>query len=600
MTNSFDSMVFLVRKVGAGLALRLLTAATALAVLDTVGVAVVFPYLTFISAAPPPSGTSDVVSRIKEVLGITSQIEFVILISVLLMGFFVIKFFLSYFFNWIRFRTSAAITTKLSDQLIHYLLNADYGHLSSVSVAEATGIINGETIHVVICLDAWVTIATEALFLLLILCAVIAINPQLAMALVGMLGVVSLVLYFGILKTVAELGARQAAIHLRQYRFLHSIVSAIKDMKILGLEGAVESEHQLLNSRYAKAVASFNLYQTLPRSVVELFIMLALLGACALVLRAEVDIAAILPLVGFLAVSSLRVIPSYSRLISSYSSFNYYQPSLALIKDLFESLSGRQVSVSIRPLTFRKDIEIRNLKFSHAEKLVLADVSLVIPKGSSVGIVGLSGSGKTTFLDVLAGLRRADQGEFLMDGVPFDPFQSDSLRRLLGYVPQNVTLVDDTVAFNIAFEETGDVEGLRRAAQIARIERVIDALPNGFTTLVGEGGVRLSGGQRQRIGIARALYKSPEILIFDEATSALDNLTERELTNEIAALAGDKTIIVVAHRLSSIMRCDVIYLFDEGRIAGHGTHAELLATSPAYRLLYHGSGEATHRETAAL
>lgn len=167
-------------------------------------------------------------------------------------------------------------------------------------------------------------------------------------------------------------------------------------------------------------------------------------------------------------------------------------------------------------------------------------------------------------------------------------------------MPQNVTLVDDTVAFNIAFEETGDVEGLRRAAQIARIERVIDALPNGFTTLVGEGGVRLSGGQRQRIGIARALYKSPEILIFDEATSALDNLTERELTNEIAALAGDKTIIVVAHRLSSIMRCDVIYLFDEGRIAGHGTHAELLATSPAYRLLYHGSGEATHRETAAL
>jgi len=597
MTKSFENLLFLVRQVGTNTALRLLIAAGALATLDTVGVAVVFPYLTVISAAPS-NNMGPVVSRIKELVGVASHIEFVIVISVLLMGFFVLKFCLSYFFHRVRFHASAAITTTLSDQLIHLLLNADYGHLSNVSVAEATGVVNGETIHAVICLDAWVTIATEALFLLLILVAVIAINPHLALALVGMLAVVSLVLYVWILKAVAALGARQAAIHLRQYRFLHSIVSAIKDMKILRLEEAVESEHQLLNNRYAKAVAAFNLYQTLPRSVVELCIMLALLGACALVLRAQVDIAAILPLVGFLAVSSLRVIPSYSRLIGSYNSFMYYEPSLALIKNLYESLSDRQVHISSNALPFAKNIEIRNVRFAHGTKRVLDDVSLVIPKGGSVGIVGLSGSGKTTFLDVLAGLRRADQGEFLIDGVPFDPFQSDSLRRLLGYVPQNVTLVDDTIAFNIAFEETWDDRRLRRAAQIARIEHVIDALPGGFTALVGEGGVRLSGGQKQRIGIARALYQTPEILIFDEATSALDNLTERELTDEIAALAGDKTIIVVAHRLSSIIRCDVIYLFDEGRIAGRGTHSELLSASPAYRLLYHGTAEAGHRATA--
>lgn len=597
MTKSFENLLFLVRQVGTNTALRLLIAAGALAMLDTVGVAVVFPYLTVISAAPS-NNMGAVVSRIKELVGVASHIEFVIVISVLLMGFFVLKFCLSYFFHRVRFHASAAITTTLSDQLIHLLLNADYGHLSNVSVAEATGVVNGETIHAVICLDAWVTIATEALFLLLILLAVIAINPHLALALVGMLAVVSLVLYVWILKAVAALGARQAAIHLRQYRFLHSIVSAIKDMKILRLEEAVESEHQLLNNRYAKAVAAFNLYQTLPRSVVELCIMLALLGLCVLVLRAEVDIAAILPLVGFLAVSSLRVIPSYSRLIGSYNSFVYYEPSLALIKNLYESLSDRQVHISSKALTFAKNIEIRNVRFAHGTKRVLDDVSLVIPKGGSVGIVGLSGSGKTTFLDVLAGLRRADQGEFLIDGVPFDPFQSDSLRRLLGYVPQNVTLVDDTIAFNIAFEETWDGRRLRRAAQIARIEHVIDALPGGFTALVGEGGVRLSGGQKQRIGIARALYQTPEILIFDEATSALDNLTERELTDEIAALAGDKTIIVVAHRLSSIIRCDVIYLFDEGRIAGRGTHSELLSTCPAYRLLYHGTAEAGHRARA--
>jgi ABC-type bacteriocin/lantibiotic exporter with double-glycine peptidase domain len=229
---------------------------------------------------------------------------------------------------------------------------------------------------------------------------------------------------------------------------------------------------------------------------------------------------------------------------------------------------------------------VRNLEFSHGDRPVLIDVSLIIRKGSSVGIVGLSGSGKTTFLDVVAGLRRATGGRFLMDGQEFDPFRSDALRSLLGYVPQNVTLLDDTIAFNIAFDNQPNPDRLRAVARAARLETFVHSLPAGFSSMVGENGVRISGGQKQRIGIARALYRDPAILIFDEATSSLDNVTERELGNEIAALAGEKTLVIVAHRLSTVVRCDVIHVFEEGHIVCSGTHAELLVRCQAYRKLY--------------
>jgi len=222
---------------------------------------------------------------------------------------------------------------------------------------------------------------------------------------------------------------------------------------------------------------------------------------------------------------------------------------------------------------------------------------MTIRKGNAVGIVGLSGSGKTTFLDVLAGLRKAKRGQFLLDGKLFDPYETDTLRRLFGYVPQNVTLIDDTVAFNISFEREPDLDRLKQAARVARIDAFIVSLPKGYDTPVGENGVRVSGGQKQRIGVARALYRNPRLLIFDEATSALDNLTERELSAEIAALSGDKTLIIVAHRLSTVERCDEIHVLDHGRVVGRGRHAELLQSCPEYCALY--QAQAPHEEEAS-
>src|SRR5581483_4871635 len=279
--------------------------------------------------------------------------------------------------------------------------------------------------------------------------------------------------------------------------------------------------------------------------------------------------------------------------------YRYYERSLEVLERLFRELRGIQVLPRHAPATFGHAIEIRGLRFSHDGKPVLKGVDLTIPRGRSVGIVGLSGSGKTTFLDIVAGLRKADSGEFLIDGMPVDPFGTDALRAFLGYVPQSVTLIDESIAFNIAFEAEPDRERLRRVARAARIEEFVQSLPEGFGTLVGENGVRVSGGQKQRIGIARALYRDPQLLIFDEATSSLDNVTERELNLEIGSLAPAKTLIIVAHRLSTVAKCDVIYVFHEGGIAGSGTHASLLETCAVYRTLYQTQEHGTRgRETA--
>ena len=577
-------MKFLLSRIERKLIVRLLAAALCLAAVDMLGVAVIFPYLQVLTIDDPQAGTG-LVAKAYGWSGADSRTQFLILVSGALAAFFLLKFAVTYLANRVKYRTSARITTRLSDELLGRLLRADYSYLANNSVSEMTGIVNAETIHATLCLDAWITIATDVLFLLLILATISAIDVRLTFVLIAGMALLSAGLYFGVIRPTSRLGSLQTQIHLRQYRFLFGVVSALKDVKILGLERATEAEHRDLNTRYANAIASFYVYQTLPRAIIELLVMIGLVGTSAFIVLAGYDLKAAAPVIGLLAVAAWRTVPSYGRIVGAYGTYNYYKASLGVVRRLFEELDRRQVLTRSELKPFERLLEIQDLRFSHGTKPVLDGVSLNVRKGESVGIVGLSGSGKTTFLDVLAGLRRANHGRFVLDGHAFDPYATDTLRRHFGYVPQNVTLVDDSIAFNITFERAPDELRLRTAVRVARIAEFVASLPAGFDTQVGENGVRVSGGQKQRIGIARALYRDPQLLIFDEATSSLDNLTERELNAEIAALSGAKTLIIVAHRLSTVERCDQIHVFDQGRVVASGSHAELLRSSAAYRRL---------------
>jgi ABC-type multidrug transport system fused ATPase/permease subunit len=323
----------------------------------------------------------------------------------------------------------------------------------------------------------------------------------------------------------------------------------------------------------------------------ETLIFSGMILACLILLMMQQDIKEMIPVLAVIAITAMRVLPSFNKIVVSYNDYRFYKPSLAMVQELNNNIEISRQEIQQLSLPFARQLRIENLRFSYSEKTVLEDISVRIEKGGSYAFVGTSGAGKSTLLDVMVGLREADSGDFYLDGEKFDPFNTDALRRHVGYVPQNCNLIDESVAFNITFKESYDKERVLQALKIARLEKFVSDLPNGLATVLGESGVRVSGGQKQRIGIARAVYRNPEILIFDEATSALDAVTERELMGEINNLSGDKTLIIVAHRLSTVENCKVIHLLDKGRIIARGSQAELLSTSSEYRSLYYHQQE---------
>ena len=249
-------------------------------------------------------------------------------------------------------------------------------------------------------------------------------------------------------------------------------------------------------------------------------------------------------------------------------------------------LSQSQQEKIVDNLNYEKVMDIKNLSFTYGHGIVLNQVNINIKKGHSVGIVGPSGSGKSTLLDIITGLLKSQTGSFYLDDVKFDPFFSSSLHDILGYVPQSISLLDESIAYNITFEHEPDYKRLNKVLRMSNLETFVNSLQYQENTIIGEGGIALSGGQRQRVGIARALYKEPKILIFDEATSALDSLSEKAFIDEISALRGYVTTVVVAHKLSTVVNCDTIYVLHKGQIVASANHNELMVSCPLYQEMF--------------
>jgi ABC-type bacteriocin/lantibiotic exporter with double-glycine peptidase domain len=285
----------------------------------------------------------------------------------------------------------------------------------------------------------------------------------------------------------------------------------------------------------------------------------------------------------------LRLLPSVHRIYFSISAYKYNSASMWTLYGTMCYLQKNylKIEVSHDEKKFNQSIKLENVSYTYpgSSKTSLKNISLELPAGKFIGVVGRSGSGKSTFLDIITGMLQAESGRFYLDEQQFDPFRTDTLRRMMGYVPQQVTLMDDTIGFNIALSADWQehLEKIRQAADTSNIGKFVESLDKQYFTEAGERGVKMSGGQRQRIGIARALYQNPEILVFDEATSSLDALTEQEIMDSVNSIAGDKTIIFATHRMQTVKDCAVIILFDKGQVAATGTHQELLANNQLYR-----------------
>ncbi len=358
-------------------------------------------------------------------------------------------------------------------------------------------------------------------------------------------------------------------------------LGGLKEAKVLGRERHFLRRFQVHADFVSKLLARNLFVSQVPRLWFELLAITALCLLTAVLLWEGRPTSALVPTLGLFATAAFRLLPSLNRMSSSFQQLSF---SNAMIQRLHEQLSAGAAVLPpehAAPLPFCDAIALEDVTFRYEERRqpALDRVSIRIPRCASVGLIGGSGAGKSTLVDVILGLLPPTSGRTTVDGVDIHG-DLRGWQMLIGYVPQSIYLGDDTIRRNVAFglpDELIDDAAVRRALTAARLDEFVAGLPNGLDTLVGERGTRLSGGQRQRIGIARALYHDPQVLVLDEATSSLDDATEKEVMAAVNSLHGTKTLIIVAHRLSTVADCDVLYRLDGGRVVQSGTFAEVVS-----------------------
>jgi ATP-binding cassette, subfamily B, bacterial PglK len=407
---------------------------------------------------------------------------------------------------------------------------------------------------------------------------------------------------YGLLrKRLTRLGSMRNLANSIRFKTLSEVFSGIKDVKLGGYEQVFLKKYDDQAKIFASAQSSAAIAGQLPKYALEAIAFGGVVAVCLFLMRSARGLEEALPMLALYALAGYRMMPALQHTYAQLALLRFSDKALdALCEDLSAVEKTRTTASARGELTLRQSIEFDRVcyRYPGSTRKILDEVSLRIPARSTVGLVGSTGSGKTTTVDILLGLLLPATGKLLVDGVALSPLNLRTWQSMIGYVPQHIYLTDDTVAANIAFgvDSPGEIDSdaLIQAAKAARIyEFIVNELPEGFDTMIGERGVRLSGGQKQRLGIARALFRKPQVLILDEATSALDTVTERSVMDEIYALSTELTIVLIAHRLSTVKHCDRIFLLNAGQCVAQGSYDELLQTNPDFQLMVNANESET-------
>jgi ATP-binding cassette, subfamily B, bacterial PglK len=473
-----------------------------------------------------------------------------------------------------------------------FFLDRHSGELSKTILSEVDQVVGGVY-------RPLFSMVAYSLTLIAITGLLLLVNPWLALLAAGLLsGLYALV--FSLLKQrLTCMGRTLVSANKERFMAASEALGGIKDIKLLGRERSYLSRFEGPSQQFAATQASSLTINQVPKYLIEAF---AFGGIIAIVLFLMIRsgglgnsaLGQILPVVGLYAFAAYRLQPAIQNIFQGFASLRYGHAVVdSVYADLYPKEDPAQLpdGTSAPPLKAKQSIALKRLSYTYprASNSALRDLNLDIPVGSSVGLVGSTGAGKTTLVDIILGLLRPSQGAIYVDGVAVSDARVRAWQQSLGYVPQEIFLTDTTIAENIALGIPSwqiDQAQVERCARMAQIhEFIVQELPEQYQTLVGERGVRLSGGQRQRIGIARALYNNPDVLVFDEATSALDSLTEQAVMEAIHTLAQQKTIFLIAHRLSTVKNCDQIVLLERGAIRAKGAFDELRETNEQFKFM---------------
>ena len=435
-----------------------------------------------------------------------------------------------------------------------------------------------------------------ALTVISIVVLLLWVNPTIAVIAFSILGGIYGAVYAFSRHILKRYGKVRTSSNSERFRIANEALGGIKDIKLLGREGFYAARYANPSQRMAHAIVRVQVISQVPQFVLQTVAFGGVILLCLFLMNAEAlasgaALGGILPILGVFAFAGQRLMPELGKLYQSLAILQAGGAAVDVVHDdLVENAgSGNLPRVIPSALGFKKHIEFQQIsyRYPNAEHAGLRDVSFNIIAGERVGVVGSTGAGKTTLADLVLGLLPPSRGQILVDGTEISDDNLRAWQQAVGYVPQDIFLTDASISENIALgvpPQEIDEARVRRAAEIARIDAFIhEELPGGYATTIGERGVRLSGGQRQRLGIARALYHDADLIVFDEATSALDNLTEREVMAAIDALPGDKTVLMIAHRLSTVKNCDKILVLDKGLLVGCGTWDALMSENVLFQ-----------------
>lgn len=539
------------------------------AFLEMAGVGLIIPALALMSNTIP-SDDNLFLSNTLNYFGNPSEFQLLLLGIGVFVGAYLVKMAYLILLSWYQTGFINKVRASVSRRLFSSYMNEDWTFHTHQNSAKSINILNNETSQFSAShLTALLNIISELMVIFLICGLLFFIEPQSTILLLFVLSVSVSGFYLAIRNRTKKWGFERQLAESKRIQSLQQGLGGAKEIKLLGRESEFTELYSIYNIKVANVVRLQAFTISLPRLFIE-FLTILVFGLTVIILswqdRDQIEIISVL---GLFAAASLRLMPSINRIIASGQALRFSNAVLLILNKEFASIKEPSAESSDMFL-FSKSISIKSVDYAYPDssQSVIKDLSMDIPKGSSIGIVGESGSGKSTLMDMMMGLIHPTKGQILVDDIDI----STNVRgwhKQIGYVPQTIYLSDDTLRRNIAFGlSDGDINDhqIHDALKKAQLSEFVNNLDKGLDTVFGERGVRLSGGQRQRIGIARALYHNPSVLFLDEASSALDLETEAEVMKAVNSMMGEKTIIIIAHRISTIENCDLVYDVKSGNI----------------------------------
>lgn len=546
--------------------------------LETAGVSLVLPLISAI--LDEKSFAENIyVEKIMDMFGISDvrSMIYVLLIALALM--FVIKNAYLVMLTYLQSRFVNKNRSRHTTNLLSQFLHRPYEYYLYAETSVIVRTIYGDMDNVFNLLQQCMNLAAEMVVSVCLGVFLLIVDPKMMIVIVGLLGLVTVIIMKFIKPKLGRVGdeAREAQAGL--YKWILQPVTGIKDVKVLNKEDYCTDRYNEKAVEYADKQVSNNVLTNLPRLLIETVAIVGILAYVGISMMVGSNMSDLLPLISAFGLAAMRLLPSVNRVNTYMANIAYYEPALNYIYDHVDTAAmrdqekidkERRAHPNTRAIELKKEIKLEHVTFAYpnTDKKIFDDADMLIPVGRSIGVMGPSGAGKTTVIDILLGLLKVQKGSVTSDGT--DIFENyEAWLSHVGYIPQSIYMLDGSIKENIAFgvkPEQINEDRVWEVLEQAQMKEFVQEQPLGLESQIGERGVRISGGQRQRLGIARALYHDPELLIFDEATSALDTETETAIMEAVDALHGQKTLVIIAHRLRTIENCDIIYEVKEGKI----------------------------------